>query len=231
MAFRACPYASSASAWRPAPSRARISSSHRPSRSGWSARSLRSSGTTWAWPPQASSAVIRSSAASRRSSASRSASASTSGVGGTSASGLPCHSASASASWPAAPSGVAGRERPPAVADHGLEHLGVGVRRAQAELVAGSAGDQEGAVRVVQEPAQPEHVDADEVGRLGGRRVPPHLVDQHVGGDDLPSVDQQGRQDGTPLRRTDPLPVFSGPDLKRSEQPEPHHYPGSLASG
>ena len=126
---------------------------------------------------------------------------------------------------------VAGRERPPAVADHGLEQLGVGVRRADAELVAGSAGDQEGAVRILQEPTQPEYVDADEIGRLRGRRVPPHLVDQDVGRNDLPRVDQQGRQDRTPLRRADPPPVFSGPDLKRSEQPEPHHYPGSLASG
>ena len=63
------------------------------------------------------------------------------------------------------------------------------------------------------------------------RVVPPDLVDQRVGGDDLPRVNQQSRENGTPLRGPDPAPVFSGPDLKRPEQPEPHHYPGSLASG
>ena len=126
---------------------------------------------------------------------------------------------------------IAGREHPPAVADHGLEQLGVGIRRADAQEVTGSPGDQEGTVRVAQEPTQPEYVDADEVGRFRGRCVPPDLVDQRVGRDDLPRVDQQGGQDRTPFRRADPPPVFSGPDLKRSEQPEPHHYPGSLASG
>ena len=114
----------------------------------------------------------------------------------------------------------------PAVAHHGLEHQRVRVRGGHPKLVAGSAGDQQRAVRVVHEPAQPQHVDADEVGRLGRRFVPPHLADQHVGGDNLPRADQQGGQDGTPLRGPDPPPVFSGPDLKRPEQPEPHHYPG-----
>src|SRR5580704_15468703 len=76
----------------------------------------------------------------------------------------------------------------------------------------------------MQQAPQPEHVDADEVGRLRGRCVPPDLVKERVGGDDLARVDQQGRQDRTPLRRADPPPgFFSGSDLKRSEQPEPHH--------
>ena len=48
---------------------------------------------------------------------------------------------------------------------------------------------------------------------------------------DAAVVDEQGSQDRTPFRGSDPLPVFSGPDLKGSEQPEPHHYLGSLASG
>ncbi len=119
----------------------------------------------------------------------------------------------------------------PALAHQGLEHLGVGVPRGQAQQVTGSAGDQESAVGVTEEPTQPQHVDADEVARLGRRSLAPHLVDQYVDGNDLPGVDQQGSQDRTPLRGSDPLPVFSGPDLKGSEQPEPHHYLGSLASG
>jgi hypothetical protein len=126
---------------------------------------------------------------------------------------------------------IAGRERPPAVAEHGLEQQRVGIGRGHAELVAGGAGDEQAAVGTVHEPAQPQHVDADEIGRLSRRIILPHLVDQGVGGDDLSRIDQQSSQDGAPLGRSDALPVVSGPDLKRSEQPEPHHYLRSLASG
>ena len=109
---------------------------------------------------------------------------------------------------------IAGGVRAPALADQGLEHLGVGVPRGQAQQVARSAGDQERAVGVTEQPAQPEHVDADEVARLGRRRLPPYLVDQDVGGDDLPGVDQQRGQHRTPLRGPDPPPVLPGPDLQ-----------------
>ncbi len=126
---------------------------------------------------------------------------------------------------------ISGRKRAPTVMDQGVEDLEVAVRVAQAELIARSAGPQDAAVGVVHEMAQPVHVDADQVGRPGGRRVPPHLADQHVDRNDLPGPDQQDRQEGTPLRGSDLLPVLSGPDLKGPEQPEPHHYPGSLASG
>ena len=63
------------------------------------------------------------------------------------------------------------------------------------------------------------------------RDDPPYLADQRVGGDDLPGVDEQRREHGTPFGGPDPPPVFPDPDLNRSEQTEPHHYPGSLASG
>jgi len=129
------------------------------------------------------------------------------------------------------PLGIPGGERPPAVAHHGLKPQRVGVVRGHLEPVAGSAGDQQAPVRVAHQAAQPQHVDADQVGRPGRRAVPPDLVDQGVGGDDLPRVDQQRPQHGTPLGGPDPPPVFPGPDLKRPEQTEPHHYPGSLASG
>ena len=129
------------------------------------------------------------------------------------------------------PRRVPGGERPPAVPHHRLEQQRVGVVRGHPELVAGGAGDQQLPVGVVHQAAQPQHVDADQVGRPGRRVVPPYLADQRVGRDDLPGVDQQRRQHGTPLGRPDPPPVFPGPDLNRSEQTEPHHYPGSLASG
>ena len=109
---------------------------------------------------------------------------------------------------------ISGGVRAPALADQGLEHLGVGVPRSQAQQVARSAGNQERAVGVTEEPAQPEHVDADEVSRLGRRRLPPYLVDQGVNGDDLPGVDQQRGQHRTPLRGPDPQPVLPGPDLQ-----------------
>jgi hypothetical protein len=129
------------------------------------------------------------------------------------------------------PLGIPGGERPPAVPHHGLEQQRVRVLLGHPELVAGGAGDQQAAVRVVHQAAQPQHVDADEVGCPGRRVVPPDLADQRVGGDGLPRVDQQRRQHGTPLGGPDPPPVFPGPDLNRTEQTEPHHYPGSLASG
>ena len=122
---------------------------------------------------------------------------------------------------------IASGKGAPAVPYHRLEQLGVGIGWRQLELVAGGPGDQQAAVGLAEEPAQPQHVDADQVGRRLGRRVPPHLADKEVGRHNLPSVDQQGCQDRTPLRGSDPLPVFSGPDLKRSEQPEPHHSQGS----
>ncbi len=127
--------------------------------------------------------------------------------------------------------GIPGGISAPALAHEGLEHLGVAIPRGQPQQVTGSTCDQEGTVSVTEEPAQPQHVDADQVGRLRRRALPPYLVDQHVDGNDLPGIDQKGSQDRTPLRGPDPLPVSSGPDLQGSEQPEPHHYPGSLASG
>ena len=129
------------------------------------------------------------------------------------------------------PLGVPGGERPPAVPDHGLEQQRVGVVPGHPQQVAGGPGDQQVPVGVVHQPAQPQHVDADQVGRPGRRLIPPELADQRVGGDDLPGVDEQCGQHGTPLGGPDSPPVFPGPDLNRPEQPEPHHYPGSLASG
>ena len=126
---------------------------------------------------------------------------------------------------------VPGGERPPAVPHHGLEQQRVRVVPAHPELIAGGAGNQQVPVGVVHQAAQPEHVDADQVGRPGRRVIPPELADQGVGGHDLPRVDQQRGQHGTPLGGPDPQPVFPGPDLNRPEQTEPHHYPGSLASG
>ena len=52
----------------------------------------------------------------------------------------------------------------PALAHQLLEHSGVGVCGAQPQQVARSAGDQDGAVGVAEKPAQPQHVDADQVG-------------------------------------------------------------------
>jgi hypothetical protein len=129
------------------------------------------------------------------------------------------------------PLGVSGGERPPAVPDHGLEQQRVGLVSAHPQQVAGGPGDQQVPVGVVHQAAQPQHVDADQVGRPGRRLIPPELADQRLGGDDLPGIDQQRAQHGTPLWCSDPPPVFPGPDLNRAEQTEPHHYPGSLASG
>jgi hypothetical protein len=114
---------------------------------------------------------------------------------------------------------------------HGLEDLRVAVRRTQPELISGRAGDQQAAVGIPHQPAQPEHVDADQVAGLGRGLFPPGLLDQLVDRHDLPGPDQQGSQHGTPFRGSDPLPLISRPDLKRSEQPEPHHYPGSPVPG
>ncbi len=102
MASRAFPYVFSASARRPAPSRARMSRSHEPSRRGSSATNLRSSGITSACLPQATSAPIRSSRAAVRCSPRRSDSASTRADEGTSASAVPRHRARADVrSWAA----------------------------------------------------------------------------------------------------------------------------------
>jgi len=126
---------------------------------------------------------------------------------------------------------VPGHLRAPAVPDQGLEQQRVGFVPGHPEHVAGGPGDQQVPVGVVHQAAQPQHVDADQVGRPGRRLIPPELADQRLDRDDLPGIDQQRGQHGTPLGGSDPPPVFPGPDLNRSEQPEPHHYPGSLASG
>ncbi len=118
-----------------------------------------------------------------------------------------------------------------ALAHHFLEHLGVGVSRAQPQQVARGAGDQQRTVGVAEQPAQAQHVDADQVARPRGRRIPPDLADQDVSGNSLTGVDQQGGQDRTPLRGPDSPPVLPGPDLEGPKQPKPHHDPGSLASG
>ena len=126
--------------------------------------------------------------------------------------------------------GIAAGVGPPAVPHQGLEQQRVGVLGGHPQLVAGSAGDEHGMVRVAHQAAQPQHVDADEVAGPGRRVIPPDLADQRVGGNDLPGVDEQGGQHRPPLGSPDRPPVVIDQDLERAEQAEPHHYPGSLAS-
>jgi hypothetical protein len=98
---------------------------------------------------------------------------------------------------------VAAGQHLPALAEQRREPVHVQVVRADQQLVARRPGPDHLPVGVPHEPAQPQHVQADQVGGGGRRVVTPQLVDQGVGGHDLPRAQQQPGQHRPPFGRPD----------------------------
>ena len=118
---------------------------------------------------------------------------------------------------------MASRERLPALAHQEPEMLAVQIVPAELQLVTRSPGAEDLPLRIADEPAQPEHVDADEVGRAGRRVIAPDRMDEAVGGHGLTPAEQQVRQKRPPLGGADRGPGRSGIDLKRAQDAEPHN--------
>ena len=110
-----------------------------------------------------------------------------------------------------------------ALLDEALELLGVNRFGRGVELVAGWPGqDQAIAGDRLQRLAQVRDVDLDGVGRGARWLLAPQEVDQAIGGDDLPDVQQEDRQHSALLGRTEVDDRPAGPRLERAEESKLH---------
>ena len=93
--------------------------------------------------------------------------------------------------------------------------------------IAGRPGDQHvasgGACRVLQRMTQPGHAGPQALHRCGRRPVAPQHVDQPVGGDHRPGMDQQHRKEPSLQRAADGKGVTVVLHAERSEDPEQGH--------
>jgi hypothetical protein len=110
-------------------------------------------------------------------------------------------------------------ESAPTVLEEPLEPLGVELRRLDLEEIAVAARFEQPRV-AVERFAQPGDVSAQRLGGGRWRRVPPELVDQRVGGDDLVCAEQQDRKERTLLPSAELYPPVSVSHLQRPEDPE-----------
>jgi len=117
---------------------------------------------------------------------------------------------------------VGGAERAPAVGDERLELVDVQVSTRDAQLVAGCTVNEQPALNVADDLAQPVHVDADHVVGRARRVVPPHLGDQGLGRDDLAGAHQQGGKQRPPFGGADSRPAIRGQHLERPQDAITH---------
>ncbi len=125
------------------------------------------------------------------------------------------------------------RERAPALVDELLEAVGIELPRLDPEHITGGTRD-ENAVGLAA-PAPPSQrlaklrdVDLDDLRGRRRRTVPPELVDQAIGGDDLVAVKEQNGEHRALLRSAEGDLTSLPADLERPEDPKLHPRSASV---